>query len=343
MDNIKDNTPYDDVYRTMLNDCTELIIPVVNEMFLENYTGKEPVVLLPEIHFINQQDGNTKEKITDSCFEIRSELPRKFHVECQSTPDGSMAIRFFEYDSQIALDHGELENHKLTLRFPHSGVLYLRYTSKTPDNMEIILDTPGGIITYTIPIMKVADYSIEEIFQKNLLFLLPFHIFRYEKDFKNYEKDKEKLEELTQTYRTIRKRLDTLCQSGEINEYVKCMIIDMMKRVIRQITANYEQIQKGVNSEMGGKVLEYEAKTILNRGIAEGLNRGITEGLNRGILQSLITQVSKKIKKGYSVPEIADQLEESENNIQKIYDVIKESGTDSSLDVIVDKVMESKE
>ncbi|MGN0354256.1 MAG: hypothetical protein ACI4EI_04185 [Muricoprocola sp.] len=326
MDKIKDNTPYDDVYRTMLNDCTELIIPVVNEMFQENYTGKEPVILLPEIHFINQQDGNTKEKITDSCFEIRSELPRKFHVECQSTPDGSMAIRFFEYDSQIALDYGELENYRLTLRFPHSGVLYLRHASKPPDHMEIILDTPGGTVTYTIPVLKVPNYSIEEIFQKNLLFLLPFHIFRYEKDFKSYEMDKEKLEELTQTYRTIRKRLDTLCQSGEISEYVKCMIIDMMKRVIRQITANYEQIQKGVNSEMGGKVLEYEAKTILNR----------------GILQTLITMIIKKIQKGYSVPEIADQLEESEDKIQKIYDIIKESGTDSSLDTIIDKAMEIK-
>ena len=26
-------TPYDDVHRTMLNDCPKLIIPVVNEMF----------------------------------------------------------------------------------------------------------------------------------------------------------------------------------------------------------------------------------------------------------------------------------------------------------------------
>ena len=25
-----DNTPYDDVFRTLLTDCTELIIPVVN-------------------------------------------------------------------------------------------------------------------------------------------------------------------------------------------------------------------------------------------------------------------------------------------------------------------------
>lgn len=34
------NTPYDDVFRTLLTDCTELILPVVNEIFHMNYTGK---------------------------------------------------------------------------------------------------------------------------------------------------------------------------------------------------------------------------------------------------------------------------------------------------------------
>ncbi len=42
------NTPYDDVFRTLLNDCTELIIPVVNEIFGENYTGKR------ENHFFTE-------------------------------------------------------------------------------------------------------------------------------------------------------------------------------------------------------------------------------------------------------------------------------------------------
>ena len=31
------NTPYDDVFRTLLNDCSSLIIPVINEVFGENY------------------------------------------------------------------------------------------------------------------------------------------------------------------------------------------------------------------------------------------------------------------------------------------------------------------
>ncbi len=32
-------TAYDDAFRTLLNDCSELIIPVVNEVFGEHYSG----------------------------------------------------------------------------------------------------------------------------------------------------------------------------------------------------------------------------------------------------------------------------------------------------------------
>ena len=37
------NTPYDDVFRTLLNDCSSLIIPVINEVFGEDYRGDEEV------------------------------------------------------------------------------------------------------------------------------------------------------------------------------------------------------------------------------------------------------------------------------------------------------------
>ena len=48
-----DNTPYDDVFRTLLTDCTELMIPVVNEIFHTKYPGKEtpiPQVLKNQLY-----------------------------------------------------------------------------------------------------------------------------------------------------------------------------------------------------------------------------------------------------------------------------------------------------
>lgn len=33
------NTPYDDVFRTLLNDCSFLVLPMLNEVFGEHYKG----------------------------------------------------------------------------------------------------------------------------------------------------------------------------------------------------------------------------------------------------------------------------------------------------------------
>ena len=52
------STPYDDVFRTLLNDCSSLIIPLINEVFGERYTGKEKIVFSPNEHFMNRQDGD---------------------------------------------------------------------------------------------------------------------------------------------------------------------------------------------------------------------------------------------------------------------------------------------
>ncbi|MEE1242582.1 MAG: hypothetical protein UHW97_01780, partial [Frisingicoccus sp.] len=252
VENISIGTPYDDVFRTLLNDCTSLIIPVVNEVFGEHYTGDENIKFLQNEHFMNIQGMNTKEKITDSCFLIEGKTVKKYHIECQSTTDKSMMIRMFEYDSQIALDDSEILNEKLILSFPNSAVIYLRHTRHTPSAMIIEIRTPGGNICYKIPVMKIQIYTIDAIFDKKLLFLIPFHIFCYENRLKEYDNDREKLQKLQSEYQKIREHLEQMCIDGKISEYVKCTIVDMSKKVIENIAARYENVKKEVSSIMGG-------------------------------------------------------------------------------------------
>jgi len=167
------NTPYDDVFRTLLNDCSSLIIPVINEVFRERYSGKEKVIFSSNEHFLNQQGGNEDGRITDASFIIVGPETKKYHLECQSSTDNSMLVRMFEYDTQIALDEGEIKGNILTVTFPHSAVLYLRCNASTPDKLKIKIVTPGGGVTYGIPLMKSQQYTIEEIFDKKLLLFNP--------------------------------------------------------------------------------------------------------------------------------------------------------------------------
>ena len=284
MDNIRiTNTPYDDVFRTLLNDCSSLIIPVINEIFGEHYSGQEKIVFSPNEHFLNQQGGNEEERITDTCFRIEGKEPKKYHLECQSNTDNSMLVRFFEYDTQIALDGGQLNGNILTVTLPHSAVLFLRSHASTPDTLKIRMITPGGTVEYDIQVMKSQQYTPEEIFEKNLLLLIPFYIFSHETRFDEYEKNKMKLRALQEEYGQIKDKLEKLSNQGAISEYTRCTIIDMSNKVLEHIAVKYNSVKEGVKAVMGGKILEYEAKAIKKEGIKEGIKAGIEEGIEEGI------------------------------------------------------------
>ena len=62
---LQSSTPYDDVFRTMMVDCPQLLLPILNEIFGKNYTGSEKIVFNQNEHFINQQDGGEEKRITD--------------------------------------------------------------------------------------------------------------------------------------------------------------------------------------------------------------------------------------------------------------------------------------
>ena len=128
--------------------------------------------------------------------------------------------------------------------------------------------------SYDIQVLKLQNYTIDAIFDKKLLFLIPFHIFSHEKRFEVYESDLKKLETLKNEYQKIAKRLEQLLENGEIDEYIKCTILDMSQKVLEHIAAKYQNIKEGVKSVMGGQILEYEAKTILNKGRSEGRREG---------------------------------------------------------------------
>lgn len=264
------HTPYDDVFRTLLNDCSFLIIPLINEVFGECYTGKEEIRFSPNEHFLNQQDGEEQERITDTSFTIMGKKTKKYHWECQSSDDHSMLIRFFEYDAQIALDEGRLEGNRLSVTLPHSAVLFLRCSESTPDSLQVEIETPGGTVEYPIPVMKSQRYTIDEIFEKGLLLLIPFYIFSHESRFHHYNQNPAERKRLTEEYQYIMETLEELTQAKQIDEYTKCTLIDMSKKVLAHIAKNYKNVREGVKMIMGGKVLEYEAKTIKNEGRQEG-------------------------------------------------------------------------
>ena len=274
------HTTYDDVFRTILNDCRNLIHPLLNEIFGASYSGCEPIHFGTNEHFMNQQHGQGDKRITDSSFTVSGIVLIRYHLECQSTGDATMDRRMFEYDSQIALDDSEKLDDALALSFPKSAVLFLRQAAHTPDKMQIRLKLHNTQkeVTLKIPILSIVNYTDDELFQKNLLILLPFHLFYYEKQFPKMEQDAARREHLKGIYINIRLRLENMARQGTITEYTCRTILDLSRRVAESLCQKYDNIRREVISIMGGEILEYEAKTILNEGKKQGWILGRESG-----------------------------------------------------------------
>ncbi len=77
---------YDDIFRTLCEKNTKLLIPVINEVFSTNYKITSHLELLSVEHHILSvtETEDIGEIITDSLIRIDKKL---YHIECQSNPD----------------------------------------------------------------------------------------------------------------------------------------------------------------------------------------------------------------------------------------------------------------
>lgn len=208
------NTPYDDAFRTLLVKCPALVIPLINEVFHENYELHEKVCVYHNEFFISNK--HQKKRIADSHIGIGN---KRYHAECQSNTDSTITVRIFEYDAQIAAETAKTEEGYTTFTFPHSILLYLRCSIRTPNTIQATFNLPSGCISYELPILKVPEYTVDDILKKELYFLIPFHIFTYEKDLEIINNVSEKLECLLQVYRRLSILLQRKVSEGELSEY----------------------------------------------------------------------------------------------------------------------------
>lgn len=266
------NTIFDDVFRTMIEKMPYLAVPLINEVFHTSYPENVKITQLRNEH--QQEDG---EIITDSCLLIGKKM---YHIECQSTDDTTMTIRMIEYDFAIAIGNAEKQNRRYRIEFPKSCVLFLRSSENTPDNLEADVIFPDGRThVYSIPTIKMADYTKDSIFEKNLLMLLPFYIMRYEKQGHDLSENPELFQILLNEYEEIRVNLEKeLTETAELYTDLTKLIVKIADHIFRK----EDNVRKGIGDIMGGKVLELESERLKALGKAEGKAEGEAIGQARG-------------------------------------------------------------
>lgn len=296
---MESNTIFDDVFRTMLEKMPQLAIPLINEVFGTSYP--EDIEIIQKRNEHQTQNGRV---ITDSHLLIANRI---YHIECQSTDDSTMVIRMIEYDFAISLEHVQKENGRYRMYFPQSCVLYLRGTKKRDTISVEIVMPDGNTVEYTVPVVQVQRFTCDDMLQKHLLFLLPYHVIKYEQE-KGLDTDSEKWKELLDEYAKIEKYLEkNFLETG--NEKAYRDMVELIIRIADYVFRDKEKVKKGFGDVMGGKVLELESDKLIQRGIEQGLEKGIQQGI---AMERKNTELVRR------------KAEEAEEEIQRLKKLLEE-------------------
>ena len=243
-----------------------------------------------------------------------------YHLECQSSLDGRMVIRMFEYDFSIALELAQKNNETFEIEFPQSCVLYIRNHRKRslPDYHEAIVKfADGQQIVYRVPLLRAQNYTVDSIFEKRLLILLPYHILRYESFLKNSGSNSKKLEQLLTDYQKINDALEQCTNDKKSTLYIDMIaLIEEIADYI--IPKDNENVRERLGDIMGGKILKLESERLLEKGQllgeAKGRAAGLIQGQAEGRKTERIEAIQNMIKYDVSKEKILQDYSEEEYN-----------------------------
>ena len=279
-------TIYDDVFHTIAQKLPQLMIALINLCFGTNYPED-----VEYQHIRNEHYHRSGKLITDFLMIINGIT---YHFECQSKPDGTMVLRMMEYDFMIAFELAWL-NDSDRLKLPSSCVVYLRHTKNTPDEHRMTIEgSDGQTMIYHCRVLKAQNYTLDEMFEKNLLMLLPYYIMRYEKQFPRIEEDDDLRTKFLSEIQTLSDRLREAVRPEE-----KAVIYPDLIQLINDIAdyelQGYQKTLEGVKKIMGGRILPLPSDYIRK-----------AEEEHRTYVNTMNTIYRNLYNKGNSIQEIAE-------------------------------------
>ena len=301
--------PFDSVFKTAAEKSGHLLIAVLEQMFhvkAELVDLKEIERIANERYLINDNGQmDISKRYTDSCFKIGGKY---YHIECQSTEDGSILFRLVEYNLRIAIDNARLTDsrHSIHVELPSSGLINLRTPSTSPkySQKKIIYRYYDQEIVMPVPVMNIQAFSPDEIFSNGLFFLIPFYSIKYENRLKKItrklsvklsEKEIEKIlaankAEYDKIYSELKAyygRFLKACETGALSEDDTRNLAELSKIILYHITRKLDSdLKERMVALLGGQVLELRQDIWFKDGFRHGEKQRdrdkITDMLRRG-------------------------------------------------------------
>lgn len=274
---------WDGILKSMIQHMPEQFFPLFKHVFGKDYPQNTQIELLSTEYSApgKSNPGNLSSIFADVVLRIAgSDI---YHLEGQIADEAHLPFRMFEYDTHIALLYGVSDYN---LRFPASIILYLDHNHTVPrhNTCQIVLSDNSKAI-YTVSVVNIQAYSLQQIQENHLTLFLPFTLLRFRPRLNSSKNPvtKEELtifvneiiiilkDELGENYITPRQYKDYINYLRSAADQIlidhlelHTEVIDMLTEIIPSYSELEDQITERVTAEVTTKVTNEVTAKVTN-------------------------------------------------------------------------------
>lgn len=176
---------FDHAFKKMLTLSSKAVTNMINGLFGTDHNPSNTTITY---HWTEHQaDGTLKTTLADSILILNDKYA--YHMEAQITEDNEIVFRVFSYgygyaDVNKEIHTTEFDNKPVyTLHFPEPRIIYLGdVSSSVPDELQLKLDFQNNSpYIYSVPTVKLAQLSAQELNDRKMIILIPFHLLKLRK------------------------------------------------------------------------------------------------------------------------------------------------------------------
>ncbi len=240
---------WDEILKAIVDTMPEQLFPLFKEVYGKEYPEGTSIVLLnteTSTFWENREDppGSTLMDIA-----LLVDGTDYYHLECQMKDNQEMVIRMFAYDVHFAITHTKVvdgETKEITLKFPHSVVLYPEGSDSVPDHLQCrILFQDNSEHIYRLPVVRVQSYSMEEIREKHLVLFLPYTMLRFRPRLRKGKNITEK--ELTEYLNEVILILEEEVAAGRLTDQQCHDYVRLIRNAADRVFAKHRNLKAEVD------------------------------------------------------------------------------------------------
>ena len=313
---------FDKIFKKVITLSGKAVINLINGLFDTDYPlDSEVTYNWTEFH-----DEELKKTLVDTIITIDGKY--SYHLEAQISRDNEIIFRMFEYGFRHANLNREREEDNYILRFPKPVIIYLYYTGEVPDEYTLTLEFDEGAakFDYTVPVIKLPELTVEELNEKKMVILIPFHLLKLRYWVQNGNVTEEALKKLVQD--DIIGSINKNQQVGNITQEDALKLKRYTQKLAEYLYVTLDRDGLGALRDMTDESFMTDID-ILCKEHEEAMAEK-----DQAAEKKLIKQVLRNYEKGKTPEEIADDLVESVEHVKQICAVIESVPDKENVDEI---------